>query len=329
MAAIEIRNLRLDLRESENVLRVIENLSLSIDEEEIVSLVGESGSGKSLTALSLVRLIACPPARFSGGEILVDGRDVLQMTKAELRAIRGRVVSYVFQEPGASLNPVLTVGQQIKEVLRLHCSEEARDEDVGRLLRLVKIPDPQLRMNDYPYRLSGGVQQRVVLAMALAARPRLLVADEATTALDATVQTQILDLLKELRDKLGMAILLITHHLGVVRDIADRVAVMYAGQIVEMGPTKTLLLRPLHPYTRGLIECVPRLGATAGHLRAIPGQVPRLGSYPQGCRFHPRCAWAQSDCSTREPDLEEIEPGHWVRCPYWKLTSTDTGHEHR
>jgi oligopeptide/dipeptide ABC transporter ATP-binding protein len=262
-------------------------------------------------------LVPTPPARYAGGEIWLDGREVLGMSKKELREIRGGVVGYVFQEPSASLNPVMRVGGQIKEALKLHRPERANDGEVVRLLKLVGIPGPESRRKDYPFQMSGGMQQRVMMAMALAAEPKLLVADEPTTALDVTIQAQILDLLRELKERLGMAILLITHNLGIVGDMADRVAVMYAGQIVELAPARELLKRPLHPYTRALIQSVPKLSAGARRLTTIPGNVPRIGDFPPGCRFAPRCPMARPECTKAVPDLVEVEKGRWVRCPYW------------
>jgi len=243
---------------------------------------------------------------------------VLKMSNAELRSIRGGVVSYVFQEPGASLNPVFRVGNQIKESLKLHRPEKATREEVLRLLKLVGIPAPESRINNYPFEMSGGMQQRVMIAMALASEPKLLVADEPTTALDVTIQAQILELLSELKQRLGMAILLITHNLGIVGDMADRVAVMYAGQIVELSPARELLRRPLHPYTRALMNSVPKLRGDADRLSAIPGNVPRIGNFPPGCRFAPRCPIAKPECSKKIPELLEVEPGRFVRCPFWK-----------
>ncbi|NDB74751.1 MAG: ABC transporter ATP-binding protein, partial [Verrucomicrobia bacterium] len=253
-----------------------------------------------------------------GGEILLNGCDVLKMDQRELRSIRGGVVSYVFQEPSASLNPVFRVGNQIKESLKLHRPQFATDDEVIRLLKLVGIPAPESRIRDYPHQMSGGMQQRIMIAMALASEPKLLVADEPTTALDVTIQAQILELLRDLKARLRMSILLITHNLGIVGDIADRVAVMYAGQIVELSPARALLQRPLHPYTQALMNSVPQLGHELDRLQAIPGNVPNLGQFPRGCRFHPRCPKAQSDCSQKAPELVEVEPGRWVRCPYWK-----------
>jgi oligopeptide/dipeptide ABC transporter ATP-binding protein len=268
------------------------------------------------------------------------------MSNGELREIRGGVVSYVFQEPGASLNPVFRIGSQIKESLKLHKPDlkgragsplpaarpntnrgahgvtrptgKALDDEVIRLLKLVGIPAPESRIRNYPFEMSGGMQQRVMIAMALASEPKLLVADEPTTALDVTIQAQILELLQDLKRQLGMSILLITHNLGIVGDMADRVAVMYAGQIVELAPAIELLRRPLHPYTRALIASVPKLSGDAKRLSAIPGNVPRIGDFPPGCRFAPRCAIARPECSKAAPELVEVETGRSVRCPFWK-----------
>src|SRR5690349_1473144 len=254
MSLLEIKNLKLDFVAGDTGLRAVDDVSLTIDPGETVCLVGESGCGKSVTALSIARLLPTPPARYVGGEILLEGRDVLQMSARDLRGIRGGVVSYVFQEPGASLNPVFRVGTQIKESLKYHRPDVATDAEVIRLLKLVGIPAPESRLRNYPHELSGGMQQRVMIAMALASHPKLLVADEPTTALDVTIQAQIIELLSDLKRRLGMSILLITHNLGIVGDMADRVAVMYAGQVVEMSSAKELLRRPLHPYTRALMN---------------------------------------------------------------------------
>jgi peptide/nickel transport system ATP-binding protein len=318
---LKINNLQLDFGSGENAVRAVDGVSLSIAASETVCLVGESGCGKSATALSIARLVPSPPAHYPGGEILLNDRDVLKMSKRELRAIRGGIVSYVFQDPSASLNPVFRVGTQIKESLKLHRPQSATDDEVIRLLKVVGIPAPESRLKNYPHEMSGGMQQRIMIAMALASEPKLLIADEPTTALDVTIQAQILELLKDLKERLGMSILLITHNLGIVGDIADRVAVMYAGQIVELAPARELLQRPLHPYTRALMNSVPKLGGGAQRLQAIPGNVPMLGAMPSGCRFHPRCPQAQSDCSQTNPELAEVEPGRWVRCPYWKSQS--------
>src|SRR5438128_188388 len=286
---LEIKNLKLDFLSGDAALRAVDDVSLRLDAGETVCLVGESGCGKSVTALSIARLVPTPPAHYAGGQILLNGRDVLKMSKAELREIRGGIVSYVFQEPSASLNPVFRIGNQIKEALKLHRPERATEAEVIRLLKLVGIPAPEVRLKDYPHQMSGGMQQRVMIAMALASEPKLLVADEPTTALDVTIQAQILDLLRELKQRLRMSILLITHNLGIVGDIADRVAVMYAGQIVELAPALELLSRPFHPYTRALMDSVPKLGRDARRLTSIAGNVPQLNALPSGCRFHPRC----------------------------------------
>jgi oligopeptide/dipeptide ABC transporter ATP-binding protein len=349
---LEINNLKLDFLSGDASLRAVDDVSLTINAGETVCLVGESGCGKSVTALSIARLVPTPPARYAGGEILLNGRDVLKMSKSELRETRGGVVSYVFQEPGVSLNPVIRVGKQIKESLKLHKpltpslspgggegarrtgqgehdlrrpsrfrrTAKALDAEVIRLLKLVRIPAPESRIKDYPFQMSGGMQQRVMIAMALASQPKLLVADEPTTALDVTIQAQILELLHDLKQQLGMSILLITHNLGIVGDMADRVAVMYAGQLAELAPARELLRRPLHPYTRALIASVPELSADAKRLSAIPGNVPsHLGGrdFPPGCRFAPRCTIARPECAKSMPDLVEVEPERWVRCPFW------------
>jgi oligopeptide/dipeptide ABC transporter ATP-binding protein len=317
MPLLEIRNLQIDFGRSPNALRAVDGVSLCLERGKTLCVVGESGSGKSVTALSVARLLASPPVVYAGGEILLEGRDVLKMRAAELREIRGGLVSYVFQEPGASLNPVFRIGNQIKEALKLHRPEAATDAEAVRLFKLVGIPAPEARIKSYPHEMSGGMQQRAMIAMALAPHPKLLMADEPTTALDVTIQAQIIELLARLQQQLGMAILLITHNLGIVGDVADQVAVMYAGQIVETAPARELLKRPLHPYTQALMNSVPSLDGEADRLTAIPGAVPRLGAFPRGCRFHPRCCRAQAECSQTAPALAEVESGRWVRCPFW------------
>ena len=318
MPLLEINNLKMDFGKNAAALRAIDGVSFSIGAGETVCLVGESGCGKTVTALSIGKLVPTPPANYVSGEILLNGKDVLKMPKNELQKIRGGVVSYIFQEPGAALNPVFRVGNQIKESLKLHRPEKANDAEVIRLLKLVGISAAESRIRNYPFEMSGGMQQRVMIAMALASEPQLLVADEPTTALDVTIQAQILDLLRELKQRLGMAILLITHNLGIVGDMADRVAVMYAGQIVEMAPARELLRRPLHPYTRALMNSVPKLHGENDRLSAIPGNVPRIGNFPSGCRFYPRCPSARPECKDTAPELVEVEPGRWTRCLYAK-----------
>src|SRR5437867_213214 len=317
MSLLDVRNLQISFFTDEGEVRAVDGVSFSIQKGETLALVGESGCGKSVTALALGKLVATPPGVYKGGEVLLDGEDVLKMDKERLRQIRGAKISYIFQEPATSLNPVFRIGYQIKEALQLHRPDAATDAEVVRLLRLVHIPDPERRIRDYPHQLSGGMQQRVMIAMALACQPALLVADEPTTALDVTIQAQILDLLKELKAKLGMAILLITHNLGIVGDLADRVAVMYAGRIVEESPAAELLKKPFHPYTLALMRSIPRLGARQERLQAIRGNVPNAARLPEGCKFHPRCDRAQDDC-TREPEPALVTTDdRQVRCPYW------------
>jgi oligopeptide/dipeptide ABC transporter ATP-binding protein len=315
MRLLEIRDLKIEFPSRNGPLRVVDGVSFALDAGQTLCLVGESGSGKSVTALSITRLVST--ASYPGGEILIENRSVLTMSDEELSQVRGGIVSHVFQEPAESLNPVIRVGRQVKEALKLHRPERATDAEVIRLLKLVGIPAPETRARDYPFQLSGGMQQRVMLAMALASEPKLLVADEPTTALDATIQAQILDLLRSLQAQLGMAILFITHNLGVVSDLGGRVAVMYAGQVVELAPADELLRRPLHPYSRALLNSVPKLGAGAARLTAIPGQVPAAGRFPQGCRFAPRCSMAREDCAAKAPEFLHAEADRWARCPYW------------
>ncbi|MBX3746827.1 MAG: ABC transporter ATP-binding protein [Verrucomicrobiae bacterium] len=318
---LEIRGLSIGFRlERSRTVRVVEDVCLSLRRGETLGLVGESGCGKSLTALSIARLLPSPPAEIASGEILIEGRNVLAMSRSELRTVRGGVVSYVFQDAGASLNPVQRIGTQIRECLRIHRPEAAGEEEVLRLLRRVGIPAAGERMRSFPHELSGGMQQRVMLALAIAPRPKLLIADEPTTALDVTLQAQIIDLLRELQGELGMSILLITHNLGIVGDLADHIAVMYAGQIVETGPTRAVLQSPAHPYTQALMDSVPASGAPVERLRTIPGIVPPPGAWPTGCRFHPRCPVRQDDCASHDPMLSPRVPtdsqSRLVRCPH-------------
>lgn len=312
MALLEIQDLRLDF----GPVRVVDGVSLNVEAGQTLALVGESGCGKSVTALSIARLLPTPPVRYVGGSIRLDGLSVLELREPELRTVRGGMVSYVFQDPGTSLNPVQRVGAQILESLRLHRPGKAHEAEVIRLLKLVGIPAPESRVRDYPQQLSGGMQQRVMIALALASEPKMLVADEPTTALDVTIQAQIIRLLRDLQGQLGMAILLITHNLGLVGDLADRVAVMYAGQIVGCGAARDLLRAPRHPYTRALLDSVPELGRQRDRLVTIPGQVPRPGEWPPGCRFAPRCPVAQPSCVQTPPGLLPSPSGAGeVRCP--------------
>lgn len=315
MALLEVKNLSLDLKQGDVSYRLVDGLSLEINEGEAFCLIGESGCGKSVTALSLTRLLPCPPFSYGGGEVTMDGQDVLQLSDEQLRKVRGAKVSYVFQDPVAYLNPIHRVGTQILEMLQLHQPAKATPDRIVELLDRVGIPSPETRMNDYPHQMSGGMLQRVMIAMALASEPQLLVADEPTTALDVTIQAQILALLSRLQQELNMAVLLISHNLGLVESFADRVAVMYAGQIVESGKTCDVLENPKHPYTEALLRAIPRLGEKVDRLCSIPGQVPMAGHFPLGCRFHPRCSSVQAECKSVEPSLESISGQRSLRCP--------------
>jgi oligopeptide/dipeptide ABC transporter ATP-binding protein len=314
---IQVKNLRTSFFTPEGEVRAIDGVSFAIGEGKTLGLVGESGCGKSVTSLSIMRLIPVPPGRIVGGEILYRGRDLLKLNNEEMRKIRGNEISMIFQEPMTSLNPVFTVGNQIGEAIRLHQGlgkRETRAKTID-MLRLVKIADPDSRVDAYPHQLSGGMRQRVMIAMALSCNPSLLIADEPTTALDVTIQAQILELIKELQQRLGMALLLITHDLGVVAERADEVAIMYAGKIVERARAQAIFARPFHPYTVGLLNSLPGTGAKKKkRLDAIPGVVPSPLNLPSGCRFRDRCPKAQAVCAETEPQLLEKEPGHWVAC---------------
>jgi oligopeptide/dipeptide ABC transporter ATP-binding protein len=292
----------------------VDNVSFEIRKGETLGLVGESGSGKSVTAFSILQLLQ-PPGRVAGGKVLFQGRDLLALPEQEVRKVRGAGIGLIFQEPMAALNPVMRVGAQISEALIVHGlagKKEARERAIE-LLRAVKITDPEKRVDDYPHQLSGGMRQRVMIAVALACRPPLVIADEPTTALDVTVQAQILELLREMKEKFDVSLLLITHDLGVIAETADRVAVMYAGRIVEEGPVRDIFRKPLHPYTQGLLASIP--GQSSGaRLHAIEGVVPNLAQLPVGCTFAPRCPYKTEASITAVPALVEIEPGHSVRC---------------
>jgi peptide/nickel transport system ATP-binding protein len=317
---LEVDGLKTWFYTRDGVVRAVDGVSFSVDPGETLAIVGESGCGKSVTSLSILRLIASPPGRTLAGRIVFEGRDLLTLPETEMRKVRGDRISMIFQEPMTSLNPVLTVGRQIGEVLRLHrglSQEQARTRAIE-LLKLVKTPEPERRLNQYPHQLSGGMRQRVMIAMALACDPRLLIADEPTTALDVTIQAQILDLMRELKSKTGAAIVLITHDLGVVAEMAQRVVVMYAGRKVEEAPVRQLFAQPRHPYTLGLMKSIPRLGAaelaTRRRLAEIPGRVPSLKEDIPGCIFAPRCAYATAQCHAEYPPLEQKAPGHQVAC---------------
>ena len=320
---LEIEDLKTQFFTRDGVVRAVDGVSYSVGAGETLAVVGESGCGKSVTALSVLRLIPSPPGRIVAGAIRFQGRDLLALGEAEMRDIRGNEISMIFQEPMTSLNPVLTVGRQIGEALRLHQGLDAGAATARavEMLRLVRIPEPERRVGQYPHELSGGMRQRVMIAMALACNPKLLIADEPTTALDVTIQAQILDLMRELKTKIGAAIVLITHDLGVVAEMAERVVVMYAGRKVEEAPVAELFRQPYHPYTRGLLASVPRLGSTLEgaqrRLAEIPGVVPSLREEIQGCAFAPRCAFATERCRREAPSLEAQGQGRLVACFEW------------
>jgi peptide/nickel transport system ATP-binding protein len=314
---LSVRDLRVSFGSASRPVPAVDGVSLDVQEGETVALVGESGCGKSVTALTLARLLPSPPVRSVSGGIHLAGRSVLEMTEQELRGMRGSAIAYVFQEPAAALNPVMRAGHQIREAVHARLRGREAEAEVRRLLGLVGLAADSRVAEAYPHELSGGMQQRVVIAMALAGRPRLLVADEPTTALDVTVQAQILELLLRLQQDLGMALLLITHNLGIVARAAHRVYVMYAGQVVESGPVEDVLRAPNHPYTRALMGAVPSLEKAAQRLEGIPGSVPPADSWPVGCRFHPRCARRRERCDTETPAWEE-QQGRGVRCFWWR-----------
>ncbi|ATZ60912.2 MAG: ABC transporter ATP-binding protein [Methanosarcinales archaeon Met12] len=299
----------------DGVVRAVDGVSLTIGRRETVGLVGESGCGKSVTALSIMRLIP-NPGRIVDGEILFENENLLEKSEDEMRKIRGNKISMIFQEPMSSLNPVLTVGEQIAEAIRLHqglSSSNAKRKAVE-MMKLVGIPSPSTRVNEYPHQLSGGMRQRVMIAMALSCNPSLLIADEPTTALDVTIQAQILELMKNLIKDFGSSLLLITHDFGVIAEVCDKVAVMYAGSIVECAHTKALFKNPKHPYARGLLDLIPRIDVGAEQFEIIDGTVPNLANPPTGCKFHPRCPHVREICSKQKPQLVEVESEHFVSC---------------
>ena len=321
---LEVKNLRTYFFTDEGVVRAVDGVTWDLDEGETLALVGESGCGKSVTALSILRLIPNPPGRIVEGEIFFDGRDLLKVSDAEMRSIRGNRIAMIFQEPMTSLNPVLTIGQQVKEAIVLHLGlgDEEADARAIELLEMVGIPDSAQRLRDYPHQFSGGMRQRVMIAMALACNPKVLIADEPTTALDVTIQAQILEIMARLSKELGTAVLVITHNLGIVARYADRVNVMYAGEIVESGSAMDIFKTPAHPYTVGLMASVPRLDATEKvRLTTIEGQPPLLIQPILGCPFQPRCDWAVEKCGTDHPQLEDKASGHSARC--WRDPRTD------
>ena len=317
---LEARSLSIHFFTEEGVVRAVENVSFEIYPGEVLGLVGESGCGKSVTGLSLLRLIPIPPGRIVSGDILFDGRSLLPLEEKEMEKVRGNDISMIFQEPMTSLNPVFTIGDQIMEAVILHQGldkTEARKRAIEMLDR-VKISSPEKRIDSYPHQLSGGMRQRAMIAMALSCQPKLLIADEPTTALDVTIQAQVLQLLKEIQMEMGMSVMLITHDLGVVSEIADRVAVMYAGRIFEYGPIEAIFGEMRNPYTRGLMSSIPQLAQKKNRLNAIPGQVPDPMNLPVGCKFHPRCYLVIEECKKEEPPLFQVNGNHFSRCIRWR-----------
>lgn len=318
---LEVKNLKVEFNTDRGVATAVNGVNFDVYKGKTIGIVGESGSGKSVSALSIMRLIPNPPGRISGGEILFNGENLLNIPMDDMRRIRGNKIAMIFQEPMTSLNPVFTVGNQIEEVLELHqshLSPKERREKAVDMLRLVGIPSPEKRVTEYPHQMSGGMRQRVMIAMALSCEPDILIADEPTTALDVTIQAQILELMNKLQKELGMGIIMITHDLGVVAETCDDVAVMYCGQIVEHADVKTLFNHPQHPYTKGLIESIPSFDSTSGKskekLATIEGMVPSLFDLPEGCNFQDRCAYATEECRSKEPSLRPIASEHEVSC---------------
>ncbi len=315
---LSVKDLRTEFDTEDGLVRAVDGVSFSIRSGETFALVGESGCGKSVTAFSIMGLIPKPPGRVVGGEVKLEGRGLLDLTERQMRSVRGGQISMIFQEPMSSLNPVFTCGAQIVEAIRLHrkiSRREARELAIE-MLDKVGIPAPRQRFSDYPHQLSGGMRQRVMIAMALSCNPKLLIADEPTTALDVTIQAQILDVINSVQVESDLAVMLITHDLAVVAETADNVAVMYASKIAEKTDVNQLFANPLHPYTRGLFRSLPRLGEKADRLETIPGSVPNPLHFPSGCKFHPRCSVGKDNpqCQSHEPDLREVNPGHWVAC---------------
>jgi peptide/nickel transport system ATP-binding protein len=313
---LSIENLKTYFYTEAGVARAVDGVSFQIGAGETVGLVGESGCGKSVTALSILRLIASPGRIEAGSRMLFEGRDLMQLSNEDIRRIRGNRIAMIFQEPMTALNPVFTVGFQIAEVARVHerASKKAAWSRAVEMLELVGIPSPAERAKEYPHQLSGGMRQRVMIAMALVMKPSLVIADEPTTALDVTIQAQILDLLKDLQQKFGTSVLLITHDMGVVAETCSRVIVMYGGEIVEEAPVSRIFAHPHHPYTEGLLGAMPRVGQERERLQTIPGTVPPPTSWPSGCRFHDRCKYAWERNEREHPKLYEVEPGHFSRC---------------
>ncbi|HXH42692.1 MAG TPA: ABC transporter ATP-binding protein [Bradyrhizobium sp.] len=316
---LEIKGLKTHFSTDDGILQAVDGVDISINRGETLCVVGESGCGKTVTAMSILKLIAMPPGRIAAGQIIFEGRDLVPLTSNQLDEIRAKEIGFIFQEPMTSLNPVLTIGEQIAESLRRHEAVTRKQalERTIEMLKLVQIPNAEGRVHNYPHQFSGGMRQRVMIAMALACKPKLIIADEPTTALDVTIQAQILDLLQDMKERFGMAVMLITHAMGVVAETAQRVVVMYAGKVVEEAAVDELFGDPRHPYTQGLIRSIPRIDLDSEHktrLEAIGGSVPILINPPVGCRFAPRCKFAMDVCTEKEPLLREVAPGHRMAC---------------
>jgi oligopeptide/dipeptide ABC transporter ATP-binding protein len=313
---LEVKNLETHFYTENGTVKAVNDVSFYVNEGETLGIVGESGCGKSITCMSLVRLVETPPGKYVGGEVLFDGEDISNASDARIRELRGNDISFIFQEPMTSLNPIFKIGQQISETMILHrgmTKKEAREESI-KMLELVKIPNPERVVDDYPFALSGGMRQRAMIAMALGCQPKLLIADEPTTALDVTIQAQVLDLMNDLKKKINASIIFITHDLGVISEMSDRVMVMYAGKVVEVATTVDIFKNPLHPYTLGLISSKPDMATESARLHVIPGNVPDLNNLPSGCPFHPRCEKAMDVCKKSFPSEITLENDHKVAC---------------
>ena len=314
MSLLDIRGLSINYSTRKSVIRAVNDVDLSIGESKTVGLVGETGAGKTTTALGILRLVPSPPGRIEKGEVLFNGKNLLDMSANEMRKIRGNEISMIFQDPMTALNPILRVGDQIAEVIYLHGGCSKAEATQRSLMMLETVGIQSSRAVEYPHQFSGGMKQRVVIAMALACNPKLLIADEPTTALDVTIQAQVLEMMNDLKKKFGTSMLLITHDLGIVAEICDDVAIMYAGEIVEYGELKQVFLNTAHPYTIGLFGSIPDLDNEVERLKPIPGLMPDPGNLPEGCKFSERCAYAEDVCRSAAQELEEVEPGHFARC---------------